>query len=237
METLMLKIFLTLTRGAKAAAEEAFTDRNALLILRQQIRDAAAAIERSKQALAIAIAHEEAEGKRLNVTVTRIADLEERAAAALAAGSDELACEAAGMIVILEADRDAIRQARASFATEIATLRQAVANASNRLADLERGRRIAEAAEAVRRMKSAGRAPSVEGTAAIADAESTLLRLRERQTEQSSIDAALHSLDRSAAPADIASRLEDAGFGKRTRSAAADVLERLRQRNASAQND
>jgi phage shock protein A len=230
----MLKIFLTLTRGAKAAAEEAFTDRNALLILRQQIRDAAAAIERSKQALAVAIAHEDAEGRRLDVTLLRIADLEERAAAALAAGADELACEAAEMIAMLENDRDAIRHARASFSTEIATLRQAVANALNRLAELERGRRIAEAAEAVRRMKSTGRAPSVERTTAIADAEATLRRLRERQMEQSAVDAALQSLDRSAAPADIANRLEAAGFGARTRGTAADVLERLRQRNAAS---
>ena len=64
----MLKTILTLMRGAAAAAEEEVVDRNALLILDQdqQIRDAAGAIERGKRALALAIAHDEAEGKRLD---------------------------------------------------------------------------------------------------------------------------------------------------------------------------
>ena len=45
----MLKTILTLMRGAAAAAaEEEVVDRNALLILYQQIRDAAGAIERGQ---------------------------------------------------------------------------------------------------------------------------------------------------------------------------------------------
>ena len=84
----MLKTILTLMRGAAAAAEEEVVDRNALLILDQQIRDAAGAIERGKRALALAIAHDEAEGKRLDSTLARIADLEERATAALTTRAD-----------------------------------------------------------------------------------------------------------------------------------------------------
>jgi len=71
----MFKTIVTLMRGAAAAAEEQVADRSALLILDQQIRDAAAAIERSKRALAVAIAQDEAEGKRLETTLRRIADL------------------------------------------------------------------------------------------------------------------------------------------------------------------
>lgn len=230
----MLKTFFTLMRGAAASAEEAVIDRNALLILKQQIRDAAAAVERSKQALAIAIAQEQTEAKRLDATLSRIADLEERAAAALAAGSDDLACEAAEMIAIMECDRDAIRQARAAYGAEISKLRITVTHASSRLAELERGRRVAEAAEAVRRLRNSGRTPSAAGTAALAEAEETLRRLRERQAEQAATDAALLSLNSEQAPTDIASRLEAAGYGKRTRTTAGDVLERLRQRNANA---
>jgi hypothetical protein len=60
----MLKTIVTLIRGAAFRAEEEFADRSALLILDQQIRDAAAGIERAKRALAVAIAQDEAEGKR-----------------------------------------------------------------------------------------------------------------------------------------------------------------------------
>src|ERR1044071_934912 len=97
-ETPMFKTIVTLMRGASARAEEEFADRAALLILDQQIRDAAAGIERSKRALAVAIAQDEAEGKRLETTLSRIADLEERAVAALNGGNDELAAEAAEAI-------------------------------------------------------------------------------------------------------------------------------------------
>src|ERR1043165_4847858 len=54
-------------------------------------------------------------------------------------------------IAMMEADRDSIREARAVFAKEIARLRHDVTGATHRLRELERGRRIAHAAEAVRR--------------------------------------------------------------------------------------
>jgi phage shock protein A len=226
----MLKTFVTLLRGSVAAAEEELADRSALLILEQQIRDAAGAIDRGKRALALAIAQDEAEGKRLETTLGRIADLEERAAAALAGGREDLAAEAAETIAVLEADRDAIREARATFAGEIGRLRSSVAHAGRRLSELERGRRIAQAAEAVRRLKTG--VSGVAGDAALADAEATLRRLRERQAEDAAVDAALHSLNPEGGPADVASRLEAAGFGKRIRATGADVLERLKRKHA-----
>ena len=65
----MSKSFWTLLRGAVHAAEQDAIDRSALLILDQHIRDAAAGIERAKRALAVAIAQDEAEGRRLDSTL------------------------------------------------------------------------------------------------------------------------------------------------------------------------
>jgi phage shock protein A len=228
----MFKTLSALVRGAAAAAEEEVIDRSALLILDQQIRDAAAAVERAKRALAVAIAHDESEATRLEATIARIADLEERAVAALAGGREDLASEAAESIAVMEVDRDAVRDGRAVFAREIAHLKKTTTDAGRRLADLERGRRIAQAAEAVRRLKGGGPA-QVGGAAALSDAEATLRRLRERQAEDAAIDASLDSLDANAAADTVATRLEAAGFGKRTRSTAADVLDRLRKRAAA----
>jgi phage shock protein A len=230
----MFKTVLTLFRGSVAVAGQEFADRSALLILDQQIRDAGGALERARRALAVAIAQDEAEGKRLESTLTRLADLEERASAALAAGRDDLATEAAEAIVLMEVDRDAIRQARAAFAAEAAQLKTAVANATHRLADLERGRRIAQAAEAVRRLKAGCGTPGSVANTALADAEATLKRLRERQSEDAAAEAALQSLDPATGAETVASRLEAAGFGRRTRPTAADVLERLRRRAEAA---
>jgi len=227
----MFKTFFTLVRSSLAAVEEELVDHTALLILDQQIRDAAAAIERGKRALALAIAQEEAEGKRLEATSSRIADLEERAAA-LMAGREDLVGEATETIATLEADHDAIRQARTTYGGEIARLRSCVANAGRRLTELARGRRIAQAAEAVRRLK--GGPAGDAGSADLAQAEATLRRLRARQVEEAAADAALRSLDQEAGPAEVAEKLEAAGFGKRTRPTAADVLDRLRRRVADA---
>jgi phage shock protein A len=231
VETDMLKTIMTLVRGAAFRAEEEFADRSALLILDQQIRDAAAGIERAKRALAIAIAQDEAEGKRLETTLTRIADLEERAIAALDGNNDELAAEAAEAIAVMEADRDAIREARATFAREIAGLKASVRKSGQRLSELERGRRIALAAESVRRLKTGHGLGTPTGATALADAEATLRRLRERQTEDAAADVAYDAFD--ANPVGIAEKLEAAGFGKRTRPTAASVLERLKQKTVA----
>ena len=222
----MLKTVLTLMRGAAAAAEEEVVDRSALLILDQQIREAASATDRAKRALALAIAQDEAEAKRLETIIARIADLETRALAALAGGREDLVAEAAEAIATLEADRDAIREARAHFLREIGQMKSTVAGASRRL--VERGRRIAQTAEAVRRLRTGGPANASE-TAALVEAELTLRRLRARQAEEAAAAAAVQRL-KGTGPADISDRMEAAGFGPRTRPTAADVLARLRDK-------
>src|SRR5258705_6220264 len=118
----MFKTVLTLFRGSVAAAGEELEDRSALLILDQQMRDAAAAVERSKRTLALAIAQDQQEGRRLDATKARIADLEIRATAAPDGGRDDLAREAAQSIAGLEADRDAAMTARNLFAQGIVRL-------------------------------------------------------------------------------------------------------------------
>jgi phage shock protein A len=229
----MFKTLVTLFRGAAAAAEEEIVDRNALLILDQQIRDAAGALQRGKRALAIAIVHDDAERKRIESLSTRISDLEERAVAALAAGREDLAAEAAGAIAAMENDRTAVGEACASCADEIARLRSTVADFTRRLADLDRGRRIAKAAEAVRRLKAGHNPQGIIGTAALAEAEDTLRRLRDRQTDDVAVDNVMQSLDPEAASNTLIDRLEAAGCGPHTKTTAADVLGRLRNRTKS----
>jgi phage shock protein A len=146
----MLKTLVTLVRGRTFAIAVGVADQNALLILDQQMRDATGAFDRAKKALAVAIAQESQESQRLNATRSRIEDIETRAVAAIDAGRDDLAAEAAEAIATLEAERDASLTARTLFATEIAKLKGHVLQQQMRFSRLERGRRIARAAEAVR---------------------------------------------------------------------------------------
>ena len=233
----MIKTLITLVRGRTVAIADEVADQNALLILDQQMRDAAGALDRAKKALAVAIAQESQEGQRLDATRARIDDLETRAVGAIKAGRDDLATEAAEAIATLEAERDASATACTLFAAEIAKLRGHVRQQQMRFSQLERGRRIARAVEAVR-VARRGRieaAPIFEGT--LAEAEATLDRLREHQVEADAAEAAFDALDAATGPIAVAETLSAAGFGPRLRPSAADVLARLRERVASGTPD
>src|SRR6201986_3171604 len=226
----MFKTVLTLFRGGIAVAEEQLEDRTALVILDQQMRDAAAAVDRSKRTLALAIAQDQQEGRRLDATNTRIADLELRASAALDGGCEDLAREAAQQIAHLEADRDAAMTARTLFAQEIARLKRHVSNAEARLTDLDRGRRIARASEAVRSLRRGGVEAARPYESTLPEAENTLRRLRERQQEAQPADEALIEIDAASGPLATAEKLAEQGFGPRLKSTADDVLARLKAR-------
>ena len=228
----MFKTLFLLIRGSAASAAEELADRNALLILDQQMREAGAAIERAKRALALAIAQDGAEAKRLDAAIARIADLEVRVKAALEAGNEGIAREGAEGIAALEAERDAAQAARTLFASEIARLRAIVIQAEQRLTALDRGRRVARAAEYVRSMR---KTPIEEGRpneSTLSEAEATLQRLRERQAESMAADDALAQLDPTMNPTDVAERMAAQGFGPRLKTTVDDVLARLRASGA-----
>jgi len=226
----MFKTVFTLFRGSVAAAGEELEDRSALLILDQQMRDAGAAVERSKRSLALAIAGDQQEGRRLDATNARIADLEVRATAALDGGREDLAREAAQAIANLEADRDAAMTARTLFASEITRMKRQVANAEARITELDRGRRIARAAEAVRALRRGGIEAARPYESTLPEAENTLKRLRERQIEAQAADDALVELDAASGPLATAEKLAEQGFGPRLKTTADDVLARLKSK-------
>ena len=230
----MFKTVLTLFRGSVAAAGEELEDRSALLILDQQMRDASSAVERSKRTLALAIAQDQQEGRRLDTTNTRIADLELRATAALDGGREDLAREAAQQIAHLEADRDAAMTARTLFASEITRLKRQVSSAEARITDLDRGRRLARAAEAVRALRRGGIEAARPYESTLPEAENTLKRLRERQMEAQAADEALVELDTASGPLATAEKLAEQGFGPRLKSTADDVLARLNAKRTQA---
>lgn len=227
----MFKTLITLFRGAAAVTGEHIADQNALLILDQQVRDATSTFERAKKALALAIAQDQQEGLRLNTINAQINDLEVRVNAALEAGNEALSLEGAQAIADLEADRDATLTARSLFASEISRLRHHVKQAQNRIAAVDRGRKIARAAEAVRHTRRGRIEAAMPHACTLAEAEATLKRLRERQIEFQAADEALDEIDASTAPITAAQRLSAQGFGPRINTTAEDVLLRLKSKS------
>ena len=217
----MFKQIATLLRGQAHAAGTAATQRHALVILDQQIRDAGGAIRAAQHALAFAMAEDRQEAQRLDAIAVRIGGLEAQARAALSGGREELALLAADTIAGLELDRDAAVQAQRLIAGEIARLRQAVQDATRRFAELQRGRRLTRVGDAANR----ARLGRFDGNA-LRDAEATLADLRTRQIAQASAQEALEALSHT--PGQVEERLAAAGFGPSPRPTAVSVLARLK---------
>ena len=220
----MFKTIVTLMRGAAAAAEEDLADRNALLILDQQMRDVQGGLQAAQRALAAALAEDGGEERRLAAVAGRIAGLEAGARAALAGSREDLAAEAAEAIAALEGEAEAGRQARALFATEITRLRRVVDRSQQRLAALQRGRRVARVAEAVRVSRRGRIEAGGPNQCTLTEAEATLTRLRDRQLQAEAAEDALDGIEQPA----VEELLGAAGFGPAARPSAASVLARLK---------
>lgn len=227
----MFKTIYTLIRGTTHDANEAFTDANALPILRQQLRDAADGLTKAKRSVAVVMAYCEREKKSELRISAQISDLEARAVEALTKGREELAAEAASALADLEAERTAAQKSIAHYKTEITRLREQVSLAEQRLRTLQRGKQIADASQ--RTSKLRGTLP--DGViASLRDAEATLERLQGRQEHAEEVEIALETLDRGTNAEATSARLAAAGCGAPLRPAAADVLARLRAKVPAA---
>ncbi len=228
----MFNAILTLIRGRAFEAEQAFIDRNAVPLLAQQIRDAASAIQSARRAVAVAVAQNEQEKSQHAAIAGRIADLENRAVAALQKGNDELARQAAEAIAQLEAERDASEKAQAQFTATIGKLKATVRAAEARLQELQRGERLARATEQTQKLTAA--CDDNSGLATLDEAEETLARLQAYQNRCEIAASTMKEMDAASRQATIIEKLANAGFGAPLGPSADDVLARLRDRMNSA---
>jgi phage shock protein A len=223
----MFNTIVTLVRGRGHDATQALADANALSILRQQLRDAAAGVEAARRSVAVVMAYAERERKALPRIGAQIADLEGRALAALAQGREDLATEAAFAIAQLEAERATVETALATYETEIARLRDELSGAELRLRELKRGLQLADAAQKSQTVRGVVSRPVA---ASLAEAEATLSRLQARQLHAEATAVAVIELSAGQSAEAISARLAAAGCGPKVRPDAAAVLERLKQK-------
>lgn len=224
----MFNTLITLVRGRSHDAVQALEDANALSILRQQLRDAAAGVEAARRSVAVVMAYAERERKSLPRINAQLADLEARALAALAQGREDLATEAAAAIAQLEAERTTTETALATYEIEIARLRDELNGAELRLRDLKRGLQLADAAQKSQTVRGVVSRPV---TASLAEAEATLSRLQSRQLHAEATAIAVVELSAGQSAEAISARLAAAGCGPSIRPDAAAVLERLKRKS------
>jgi len=220
----MFKKMSALFRGAAHDMAEGVADANAVTILDQQLRDCTRALETARRAVAFAQAQNEQEKGQHARILSRLAELEGRTVAAIEAGKTELAREAAGVIATLEAEKSASEAAQAQFEREIFRLKVTVRDASERLAALKRGQRIAKATDRVQNLRDSAPASSLS---TLRDAESTLERLQLRQAHAALAADALDELSREGDPNAVIDKLAEAGCGAPLKPDVDAILARL----------
>ena len=224
----MLNVLKTLFLGASARAEEQLTDHFAIDLIEQKIRESEGALSLAKSTLAALIIRQRNEQQTLNRLDSQIADLEQRASQALAAGREDLAVDAATAIADLENERTVRRETLAQLSDRVARTQSAFEKANRRIIDLRQGMISARAADAERRaQKSLNR--SIGRTASIREAEELIARVV-NGPDPFAESQVLDEIDAGLNGTDIRDRLGDAGFGAKSKVRADDVLARLKSR-------
>jgi phage shock protein A len=173
----------------------------------------------ARRALAVAVAEESREIARRDALTVKVADIESRAVQAIRAGRDDLAIAAAETIAAVRTEIEASERASSRFAAEVALARREVENQHRRLADLDRGRRLARVGSALNGAASL----SSPGSDRIAEAEAALEKLNADNAGAKAIrEEMVPQADR------LIERLSDDGFGPPLRVTADDVMARLR---------
>ncbi len=223
----MFKQLITLARGRTADGSQAMLDANALSILRQQMRDAANGVEKSRKAVAVVMAYGEREKTSLKRVEAQIKDLEIRAMDALKQDREDLATEAAGTIAQLEAERDTTSKAIQVYQAQIARLKTCLAESETCLREMQRGQHLAEANDKVHRIRGVMPSGHIND---LKDAEATLKRLQERQEHAEATASAMVELSVGSSAEDMSKRLAEAGHGAPIKTDATAVLERLKKK-------
>ena len=195
------------------------SERPTLSSLDRSISAAGAAHVAARRALAVALAEEEREERRRSSLIQKVADLEHRAVLSLKGNREDLAIAASEAIAGLATEIEASNKASARFSAEVALARREVDAQRRRLADLDRGRRLARVGAALNSVSPTSRT----GLDRFAEAEDTLARIESNNHNAKAIREEM------APPADrLIEQMSDLGIGAPIAIRSSDVMTRLR---------
>ena len=221
----MFKTLTTLLAASQTRAEDRVRDAFAIELIDQKIRESETALKAAKATLASLIQRQRSEARSLDALTARITDMTTRARAALTAGNDALAQEAASALAQMH-NEAALRRATCDrLDQKVLRLRASVEAGHRRIIDLRQGAVQARAVKREQDMQM--RLHRHGGDTAVAEAEELIARVlgRDDPFEQAEI---LSDIDRDLSHAGLADRMADAGLGAATRITAASVLADLK---------
>ncbi len=226
----MFQTIFTLLRGAYAEGEEALQDGTALPLLRQQIREASAALDIARRDLAAAIAALKGEQCALQRIDAQIETLSASARKALGDLREDLALNASVQIAAHEDDRCERLTILHRREAKVQEQRAILAQGQARLRRLNEGYRRAQVDVSLHRAGLSVRQGGRASTGKLAAAEATLARLEKHSGLSADFDEALQSLNEADA---AASALSGAGYGLTWKTDPHAVLARLKAQPTS----
>ncbi|NOD78897.1 MULTISPECIES: PspA/IM30 family protein [unclassified Ruegeria] len=222
----MFNTLKTLMNGANARAEDRLRDSFSIELIDQKIREADQNLKAAKLTLASLIQKQRGETRQIETLQARIQDLMDRTRQALADDQQDLVQSAAQAVADLENELALRQQTVDRLEARILQLRHSVQTANRRILDLKQG---AISARAVKREQGLQKRLNrhLGGTSPAEEAEELIARVMSQDDpfEQSEI---LREIDAGLDHSTVAQRMEEAGYGPKTRSSAAEVLSRLK---------
>lgn len=228
--SLIGKLFTALRGGAHEAGQ-AVADSQALRILDQELRDAEAALSKSKTELTAVMAKRELNARKAAELQAKVEQLEASAGAALDLGNEELARDVATKLLEVQGALEAEQAIVGQFDRSIDSLRAAIRDSENRVRQFKQQVSVVKATESVQKAQSAVAASHSGQTSSLNTAMESLERIREKQSMRSAQMAAAEQLQREESGADLEARLKAAGIGADGRTVD-DVLARLRSQKS-----
>jgi phage shock protein A len=228
----MIKKVMTLLRSSVREIGESVVDANATQIYEQEIIDAKRNIETARVDLTSVMAKEMQTARDIERLRGEVARYEGLAVEALQKSHEALAEEVAAQVASLEAQLDEQTKAHATYAIQVARLKDLIKQAEARIRDHERELAMAKTTESVYRATQSISENIGSGGSRLVNARESLERIKQRHEDLADRMTAAESLDKELGHKALENKLAEAGIGQdadRKRL----VMARIRERQAA----
>lgn len=228
----VIKKLVTLLRGSARELGESVVDANATRIYEQEIVDARHSIDQARGDLTGVMAKEMQTARAIEKLRAEVARYEGLALEALNKSQETLALEVASKVGTLEQELDEQTKAHASYAVQVAKLKDLIKSAEARIREHERELAIAKTTESVYRATRSISENIGSSGSNLVNARQSLERIKQRHEDLSDRMAAAESLDAEFGHAALEKKLAASGIGDDA-DRARKVMERVRARQAA----
>ncbi|MGF1757646.1 PspA/IM30 family protein [Photobacterium sagamiensis] len=220
------KLFTAIKGGANEAAENV-ADSQALRILDQEIREAKQELRRSDEALVSIVAKRKMSQQKVDAFTNGINEYEGHARGAMENGQQDLALECAQKVANLRTEQQAEQIYLDQFVKSEQSMRTNIAQAKDKLRQLEQQVDVVKANEAVQKAQAAVSATNVGANAKMHTAVESLERIKQRQAEKSAQLEAAAEMAEEQSGSSLDKKLAEAGITPGGKSSAEDELARI----------